>query len=474
MSRRVASTPIATLLAVRVLPVLASLAWLAAFVATAVPAPAEDVKWLSESLLENEADAALTLASEHDSAEFPEPPAVEPSETTEIGYDRGLFLRYSNARSQSFELKMNARFQWRYVAFSRDDQSWTDQAGVTHEIRNRDYFDNERTRLVFSGHAFAPEIKYFVQLDGDTDDGHTVEFFDYWWGYELSEVWEIQFGKRKVPAVRNWLLPAFDTRLVDRPMAADFFRPDRSEGLWLVGQPTARLHCELMVGDSYRSVNLSPANLNDRFAFAGTAYWDPWAPYGNGVVDFEQTSGPAVRVGHSWVYASHSGLNDSGRPLGESDFVRLSDGTRLTQTGALAPGATVERYDVLLNAADLAVKYRGWSLNAEYFWQWIGRIRADREVPCANLFQHGGYVEAGFFVIPQRLELNAHYSRVSGKFATRNEYTGGFRWYFRQGKNLHLSFDVTALDGSPLQNTASDILAGDDGVLFRTQFQGTF
>ena len=105
-------------------------------------------------------------------------------------------------------------------------------------------------------------------------------------------------------------------------------------------------------------------------------------------------------------------------------------------------------------------------------------------MPCANLFQHGCYLEAGFFVIPQRLELNAHYSRVSGEFATRNEYTGGFatrneypggfRWYFRQGKNLHLSFDVTALDGSPLQNTASDILAGDDGVLFRSQFQGTF
>lgn len=79
----------------------------------AVPAAAEEVMLLSESLLENESDAAWTLAPEHDSAKFAEPPAVEPSETTEIGYDRGLFLRYSNARSQSFELKMNARFQWR-------------------------------------------------------------------------------------------------------------------------------------------------------------------------------------------------------------------------------------------------------------------------------------------------------------------------------------------------------------------------
>jgi hypothetical protein len=429
---------------------------------------------LSDSLAEYEGDAELVLASEHDAAEFAESPAVEPPEAPQIGYDKGLYLRYSNARSQSFELKTNARIQVRHIAFSRAEESWTDQAGIVRAIRNRNYLDIERSRLVFSGHAFAPEIKYFVQVDGDTDDGHTVEFFDFWWGYQFSAACQIQLGKRKVPAVRNWLLPAFDTRLADRPMAADFFRPDRTVGLWLVGQPTERLHYELMVGDSYRAINTPPADLNNQFAFAGTVSWDPLGPYGNGVVDFEQACSPVVRVGHSWTYAAQSGVDESGRPLRESDFVRLSDGTRLTQIGALAPGATVNRYDILLNAVDLAVKYQGWSLNAEYFWQQIGRLRADLHVPYADLFQHGYYVEAGFFVIPQRLELNAHYSRVSGEFATRNEYTGGFRWYFQQGKNLHFAFDVTALDGSPLNNTGSDILVGDDGVLFRSQFQGTF
>ena len=453
---------------------MAMLAWLAAFVGPILSALAEDVILLSDSLLESEGDADLRFASEPGSAEIVEPPVVEPRETRQVGYDKGFYLRYSNTRAQSFELKMNARIQLRHVAFSRDDESWTDQAGITREIRNRSYFDNERTRLLFSGYAFAPEIKYFVQLDGDTDDGHTVDFFDFWWGYQFSEAFQVQFGKRKVPAVRNWLLPAFDTRLVDRPLAADFFRPDRTVGLWLVGQPTEQLHYELMAGDAYRAMNSPPAELNDRFTFAGTVYWDPLGPYGSGIVDFESTCSPAIRVGHSWTYACQSGLDEIGKPLRESDFTRLSDGTRLTQIGALAPGATVNRYDVLLNAVDFAVKYQGWSLNAEYFWQWIDRIRADRAVPYADLFQHGFYVEAGFFVLPQRLELNAHYSRVSGEFATHNEYTGGFRWYFPQGKNLHFAFDVTALDGSPLHNTASDILVGDDGVLFRSQIQGMF
>ena len=41
-------------------------------------------------------------------------------------------------------------------------------------------------------------------------------------------------------------------------------------------------------------------------------------------------------------------------------------------------------------------------------------------------------------------------------------------------KRMKVSFDVTKLDGSPLTNTATDIVVGDDGLLFRGQFQAEF
>ena len=138
------------------------------------------------------------FASEPGSAEIVDPPVLEPRETRQVGYDKGFYLRYSNTRAQSFELKMNARIQLRHVAFSRDDDSWTDQAGITREIRNRSYFDNERTRLIF-GPCLVPEIKYFVQLDGDTDDGHTVDFFDFWWGYQFSEAAKSSSASARCP-----------------------------------------------------------------------------------------------------------------------------------------------------------------------------------------------------------------------------------------------------------------------------------
>ncbi|MCA9046481.1 MAG: hypothetical protein KDA69_19295, partial [Planctomycetaceae bacterium] len=84
------------------------------------------------------------------------------------------------------------------------------------------------------------------------------------------------------------------------------------------------------------------------------------------------------------------------------------------------------------------------------------------------------YVEGGYFLMPKTLEANARYSQVKGEFGTGSEYAAGVNWYPLKKAQLKLSFDVTVLDGSPLQNTASDILAGDDGTLFRTQFQAEF
>ena len=63
---------------------------------------------------------------------------------------------------------------------------------------------------------------------------------------------------------------------------------------------------------------------------------------------------------------------------------------------------------------------------------------------------------------------------MDGDFGNASEYAAGFNWYPLSKPAVKVSFDVTQLDGSPLQNRTSDILVGDDGTLFRTQFQAEF
>jgi len=387
-----------------------------------------------------------------------------------LGYDSGIFLRLRQG-DDSFELKNNMRSQFRIVSFGRNETQWTDSAGVVRPIEDRQNFDIERARLIFSGHAFTPQLKFFLQLDGDTDSRHVLSMLDGWFGWQFSDAFEIQFGKRKVPGTRNWMLGAFDTRLADRPFANEFFRPSRTTGVWFVGDPTPTTHYEFMIGQGYNTEGLTPSETGDDFALGATAWWNVIGDYGSGrPIDFELHDELAVRLGASWT-SSREGT--PGRQLEEADFLRLTDGTRLTQEGALAPGATVESFDVMLFAMDAAFKYQGWSANFEYFWRSVNDVRANLPVPSVG-FQHGFYAEGGVFVWPQQLELNSQVAFVTGKQGSTNSFATGFSYYPRQSLNLKLSLDVTFIDGSPVNSTGSDILVGDSGVLVRTQFQALY
>ena len=397
-------------------------------------------------------------------------PPAPPPPAFSAGYDNGIFLRTKKG-NDSFELKANVRTQFRHVSFSRNQESWTDNAGVVRPIQNREAFEIERARLILSGHAFAPQFKYFMQMDGDTDSRHDLSFLDCWFAWHFSDLLEIQFGKRKVPGTRNWMLGAFDTRLADRPFANEFFRPSRTTGIWFVGDPTASTHYELMVGQGYNTEGLTPSETGDGVAFAGTSWWNAVGDYGPArPTDFEIHDDLAVRVGSSWV-SSVEGT--PGRQLEEADFLRLTDGTRLTEPDALAPGATVQSFDVMLFAVDAAFKYRGWSANAEYFWRSVTDLKANLPVPPVGL-QHGFYVEGGFFVLPQTFELNSQIAYVTGRLGSTMSYATGFSYYPLEAQSLKLTIDATFINGSPVDSTGADILVGDSGILVRTQLQAVF
>lgn len=388
-------------------------------------------------------------------------------------YDSGFVIRPFCPEKNPFELKVNGWIQFRHHGFARDVDSWTDNSGLTRPVRNRNAFDIERGRIIFSGYAVDQRLTYFLQLDGDTDGAHGVDFFDYWWGWELSDRFQLQMGKRKVPGSRQWLLTARRTRFVDRPMACDFFRPDRTVGMFGIGRLGQNGHYEVMVGNGYNTANLPNSVTDDRLTFAADSYFDPFGDYGSQIVDYDWTCNPRARIGHSFVYSPNA-ASTLGTPLAEADFLRLTDGTRLTQSGTFAPGVTVSDFDIYFYGVDAALKWRGWSMNAEVFLRWIEDLQGNGAVPFTKLFQHGFYVEGGRFIVPQKLDVNFRYSQVSGVFGDASEYAAGFNWYPLDTHKIKVSFDVTQLDGSPLNNTASYILVGDSGTLLRTQFQAEF
>jgi hypothetical protein len=393
----------------------------------------------------------------------------------EVGYEKGFVFQPVDPQTTPFKLRVTGRMQFRHSLFRREDERYVDNTGDVINVRNRNDFEIERGRLTFDGFALLPQLGYYINLDFDTDDEHNVIIHDFWVDYVFSDAFILYAGKAFVPGSREWLMGSTTTRFSDRSLATTFFRPDRSLGIWAIGEPLTGVYYRTMLANGFNTTDLTSTDIDNNFAWASSAWWDAFDNFGSGWSDLEWHEQLAIQTGLSFTIASQEGKDADGQPDAEQNFARLSDGTRLVDTGALAPGVTVDEFDLYLFAVDLAAKYYGFSINGEYYFRWIDDLKADGPLPLNDFFDHGFYVEGGYMVIPKRLELSLRTSHVFGRFGDDGaEYGGAVTWFILGAHNLKVTLDVTRVYDSPAQNSAPGYRVGDDGYMMRTQLQVGF
>lgn len=392
----------------------------------------------------------------------------------EVVFDRGIVLRPTDPAKTPFEMRINSRAQMRYTYFEPEADTWTDSAGKTRPILPFSAFEIERGRLTFSGYMLDQRWQYYLNFDFDTDDQHVVIAHDYWVDYIFADEFTLFFGKAFVPGSRDWLNGSTTTRFTDRSLATTFFRPDRSIGIWAEGTPVKdHVFYRVMVGNGFAASDLQPAQVDTKLTYSASVWTDPFGPWGRGYSDLEWHEDPAIRMGTSFTWSPQENL-EGGGPTPEENIFRLSDGTRLVDPGALAPGVTVDKFNVTLWAADFALKWEGFSLNGEYFARWINSISGNGALPTTSLFDSGFYVEAGYMVIPKRVELNARTSQIWGDFGDNAEYAVGVNWFVDGTHNYKFTLDLTYLDSSNTTNSGTNYRAGELGWLVRAQLQVAF
>ena len=219
--------------------------------------------------------------------------------------------------------------------------------------------------------------------------------------------------------------------------------------------------------------SLNDPQLDANHAYSAMSWWEPRGDFGQGFSDFEYHRSAVVRLGHAFTYARQGGER-LGEPQAEQTFVRISDGTRLAETGALAPDVTVKEFDLALYTVHTGLKRRGFSFAAEHFFRWIRHIRADGPIPVESLFDYGFMIQAGQFVVPQCVELYARGSAVYGSYGDGTEIGGGLNWFPKRTPNWRFTFDVTRLYDSPAEQNQAGLVAGASGTLFRVQFWTLF
>lgn len=404
--------------------------------------------------------------------------ALDWLENVRVGYDGGFVIasqsdRDLKASRYPYRLKISGWGQLRHTA--------TDFESAGEDLNQ---FQLKRGRLVFSGNAFNPDINYFFQIDGRSSTGDGVRLLDYYVAYDFGSDqlgWEpgtiaFRAGKYKVPFTMSRWLSGRDFEFADRSMSSIFFDVNRSFAVGLYGQTNrlgtpikwdTALFNGLVTGGAETG---SSGALDNNFAYSGRLSAYPTGDWGDAnLPDLEWHDTLATRVGCGFA----SSVIER---FGATEFNRL----RVVDSGATLASVlpnTVSSYATFLYAVDASLKYRGWSSTLEYYFRSISDVRG-ATVP--DLFDHGFWFQLGKFVIPEKLELVARWSRVqgdSGRLGTGDqsseEIAGALAWYLRTN-HIKMVFDITHLDGAPINSETLNITPGDSGWLFRSQMQFAF
>lgn len=392
-----------------------------------------------------------------------------------VDYDKGFVILPTNPQETPFSLKVNNQTTFRYSGFARSEPFWTDSAGNVLPIIDSSNFLIPRGRLIFTGKALVPDLSYLLNIDYNTAGRNQIGFRAYSLSYRFSRALEVSVGQNKVPGSREWIYSSWVAQEgPDRTMATTFFRPSLSQGIWFKGEPFDGWNYHAMLSNGFNTLNVPPGQFNHRLCVSESIWWEPWGDFGPGYSDIESHSQLVLRAGSSYTYALAQG-SQSDSDAAENSSLRLSDGTVITQLGAFAPGVTLQAYDVSLAAFDVAFKYRGLSLSTELYFQDLKSLRANGPLPFSSTSATGGFVQGGFFVLPGSVELYSRTSWVTGAYGSGTEIGGGFNWFILPGQtNLRFTFDVAGLESSPADQNRTGFVAGQSGLLVRTQINMSF
>ena len=393
--------------------------------------------------------------SESDSSNSGLQPLSTWSDKVRVGYDNGIVI----ASDQGVDLETSeSPFLLRFNGWGQLRHTIFDSKGVNRDLNQ---FQLVRGRLVFSGNAFTPDFRYFVQLEGRSSAGDEFRLLDYVADFDLGRhLWELdrdafvfRTGKYKVPFTLSRELSAREFQFADRSVASMYFDVNRSLACGFGGRVNrfgmplgweTAIFNGLVTGGAETG---SAGALDNNFAYSARIFAFPTGDWGAGALaDFDWHETLATRVGAAYAGST---LDQTGAT--EFSLIRVVDsGQRLS---TLLP-SSVDEYGVNTYCVDASCKYHGWSLTSEYYFR---NINGFRGATIPDLFDHGFWFEAGKFIVPRKLQLLSRWSRVVGNSGTlglenqsTDEIAGGLAWYFRD-QNAKLTFDVTHLDGAPDQ-----------------------
>src|SRR4029079_17410757 len=141
-----------------------------------------------------------------------------------------------------------------------------------------------------------------------------------------------------------------------------------------------------------------------------TGEFGPWACFG----DFEGHEKLATRIGLDYTHRLGDKQSQAGTETIENSQIRLADGSIVFTPDLFAPGTTVESVDYHMTSVDGGLKYKGVSLEGEYYWRWLRNFKGTHISLVPDVNDNGYQIQTSAMAVPKILQLYFGTSQLFG------------------------------------------------------------
>jgi hypothetical protein len=393
-------------------------------------------------------------------------------DVTQVGYDHGFYIKSSD---EAFLLNIQGLLAIRYIGTERQNEN--PRVAGRQKQDDINAFEISKLYLTFAGHLYTEKLTYQVTVKGDavySDNGTTYYAFV---NYEIVKEFQIQAGLMDMPQGRQFLIWDSQQQFVDRGVAEDVFALGQSVGVMAHGDLGKRL--TYMVGafngvaDPWDSPTLG--QLDTDFAYAARLVGHLLGEGISSEMDLAYSKDPLLDVAASFYYN-----DDNGDRLGPALLYSIPE--RIRSGRGIGGNAVVDSRgtEYFGFGADVAFRYRGFSITAEWY---LRDVESDSRYSNWALFTtrrgpshlQGGYIQAGYFIVPKKVEVAA---RMGGVWDNWNdntwEYAFGANYYPFGSNNFKIQADFTHIDEASVTSQWINMNQNDHIDMFRVQLMVGF
>ena len=363
----------------------------------------------------------------------------EVQKSSPVKYKLGEGFNFTSADGK-FSSSIGAAFQVRYTLMDVDDVN----NSPAKQAQDSSKLELKRIKLLFNGYAYSPDLTYkmsinFANIIGNTTTGSGL-LEETWMNYRLLDAVQFRFGQDKVPFARQFMTPSTAQQFVDQSIVTAAFAPGYDTGITVLGKVAGGLFNYCIAGLGGVGQNTFRGTTDNAFVARITA--DPFGYVKYSEADLDNSIKPLWSVGGSFY---RNTVNQTAGAF-ESNNLGFAKSTGWYGIGTPLMTAaqkfnTTEAIDFNTYGVDTVFKWRGLSVTGEYF-----RGYAEGQTTTHKLNAEGFYGQAGYFILPKKVELAYRYSYLDPNQSTTKDHwtenTAAVSWYINN-HNLKLQADYT-------------------------------